>query len=287
MLFSNKQQNNFFKVKNIKKFSKIQKNLNSGLNQTGHKILRFRKVNKQKKYNLLSDLPLFNFNLIQLKISFFCKTQLLSNWVQAENLNFIEDHFVNLYQKKLQGLTLKKTIKRYNSKLNLNWFKPTASLIFSLKFIIKVLQFYFFKTPSSNFNSLMLAPSYWNSFDFFKTPLNILELGNYLYEGESQNFRFSQKPSKGSFLIDSKDNFSLLTLPSQKTVWLDKSRTFGILKNDSLKNLPKKKKASSRLLHGKKPTVRGKAMNVFDHPNGGFKHSSKILKTFKGKIILK
>jgi ribosomal protein L2 len=33
--------------------------------------------------------------------------------------------------------------------------------------------------------------------------------------------------------------------------------------------------------------VRGKAMNVFDHPNGGYKHSSKLLKTFKGKKILK
>jgi len=278
---------NFLRIKGVKKFNKIQKNLNSNLNQTGHKVLRFKKVKSQKYANVLLELPLFNFNLVQLKTNFFSKSDKITNWVQTENLNFIESHFLSFYQKKLWGSNLKRTAKKFVSNLSLYWHKPTLSLIFSLKFFTKISQSYFLNATACNFNGFTLSSTYWKSFSFFKTPLNNLKLGNYFYKGEYQNFRFSQEPSKGSFLIGSKSSFSLITLPSQKTVWLKKTKTLGILKNDPLKNLKKMKKASSRLLLGKKPSIRGKAMNVFDHPNGGFKHSSKLLKTFKGKNILK
>lgn len=47
------------------------------------------------------------------------------------------------------------------------------------------------------------------------------------------------------------------------------------------------KKASNFKFLTSKPRVLGKSMNICDRPNGGYKHSSKLLKNFKSQLICK
>jgi ribosomal protein L2 len=108
-----------------------------------------------------------------------------------------------------------------------------------------------------------------------------------LHRGHSKNFYFSQVPNKSSWLLGKNDDFAKVLLPSKKVIFLNLHSTKASKANivsDVLLLTPKHNKKS---FYGRKPFVRGKAMNVFDHPNGGYKHSSKLLKTFKGKKIYK
>jgi ribosomal protein L2 len=80
-------------------------------------------------------------------------------------------------------------------------------------------------------------------------------------------------------------------LPSKKVIFLESqfgnARLNGAFASNKVRKENLLSKASAKFYSNKKPFVKGKAMNVFDRPNGGFKHSSKLLKTFKGRKILK
>lgn len=277
---------NFYKIP-FNYLNRTKKNFRSGLSSSNHKILRFRKTIKKNRFVDLCDFASTNFNLVQVKANVSYKLNSIKCWVKLENFCFLEKQFNYNYQKILWGANLLKQNYKFQKTLNFFWFKPVASLIFCLRFMFKALQLYFLKPQNFSLNSLILAPFYWKSFQFFKTPLSSMNLGNNIIQGERGNFKFSLQPLKESTLLDIKGDFLLITLPSLKSVWLKKKSTFGVLKNNHFKNLVFNKKASSRFLIGRKSVVRGKAMNVFNRPNGGFKHSSKLLKTFKGKKILK
>ncbi|KAJ4839909.1 60S ribosomal protein L2 [Turnera subulata] len=67
-----------------------------------------------------------------------------------------------------------------------------------------------------------------------------------------------------------------IELPSEKKIWLDSRcrATIGVVSNPSHRNRKLRKAGQSRWL-GRRPVVRGVAMNPVDHPHGGGEGKSK------------
>jgi len=289
---SNPYSVNFFKYSSSNKKNSVQIKKRTNVNLKGHKILRFRKKFKKQIGTFLSEKPISNQNLMVLKSSIKNRMYNFSLWLKVENYQKVIFYFSKIYEKLSWGPSDWNTLRCLN-RLNLTWFKPIATLVFSLKFIIKAFQLFVARSLKLSFNGFTLGnhESYWNLFPYFKSTLNHFWVGSSVFQGRYKNFSFSDKRFKNSIILGKTEKFTKLLLPSRKIINLESKKT--TVSKVSLSQTNKKwmssfsHKASAKSYWGKKPFVRGKAMNVFDHPNGGYKHANKLLRTFAGKKILK
>ena len=98
---------------------------------------------------------------------------------------------------------------------------------------------------------------------------------------------FTAPQSRGLILNKSQSNIYVLS-PKRKILKFSTSAIGQLAGATFLKKSKKNYKKASLFKYNKfRPRVLGKAMNVCDRPNGGYKHASKILKTFKSQLIKK
>lgn len=182
---------------------------------------------------------------------------------------------------------------RNSESLILSQFKLLPSLVYMLKFLSKTFQFYFFKLSHLRFGgvSYLSVLNYWSSALWTKQRLEALSAGSLLTQITYKNCKFSFKSDRSAILLSQNNNLSMIKLPSSKVILVESDLATAGIKTNFASNEKRRlqlfNKASYKFHINRKPFVKGKSMNVFDHPNGGFKRSSKILKTFKGKRILK
>lgn len=280
---------NFYKVLSHQRQNFTRKRNSHGLNRQGRKILRFRKPNQAYEKGGAIENFISNQSLIQFKQALSKKIRSLAYWIKAENYQTIVSQFYLHY--------------KYTSWNSNRLWEPTlpsfnklsflATLLFSLRFLIKTFRFFLSKTFESSFNGFFLSSDerYWRYFPLAKSDLNYFWVGCSIHQGVYKNFYFSSTPDKNSIVLSKGRFLTKIQLPSRKIVFLETEKTkaskASIFSANRSQDVVSQSKASFKLTLGRKPTVRGKAMNIFDHPNGGYKHSSKLLKTFKGKKILK
>jgi large subunit ribosomal protein L2 len=132
----------------------------------------------------------------------------------------------------------------------------------------------FFKTPSTANvfpGSIVLANSNMNEFSIgCKLQLKHFPIGSIINSISSSN-KIVYGSAAGSFcqLLERK-SFCKIRLPSGTFISLDRNffATFGVVNNNKDKLTFIGKAGRNRLL-GKRPSVRGVAMNPVDHPHGG------------------
>lgn len=285
---------NFFKISFQNKKNFIKKQSSAALSLSGRKVLRFRKPSELRRNKPFIQSFLSNQNLIQFKVALIKNFNKLGYWIKAENYSYVLTHFSELLTKFSWGKRQKTLFQNKSScVLQLAQIQADSTLLFSLKFLLKTLQFYLSKSFSLSFGGLTLMADerYWSYFPYLRTNLINFWVGSTVFQGTYKNFNFAESSTKGALLLGKSKNYAKILLPSKKIVFLEADLTraskTGLASTDQEWVSDLGKKASTRRVFGRKPRVRGKAMNVFDHPNGGFKHSSKLLKTFKGKKILK
>lgn len=280
---------NFYKLLSHQRQNSTKKRNSHGLNHLGRKILRFRKSTQAYEKRGHIENFVSNQNLIQFKLILSRKIRNLSYWVRIENYQTIFSQFYLHY--KYASWNSNRTWE--TSFLTFKKLSSLATLLFSLKFLVKTFQFYLSKTFDSSFNGFFLSndEKYWHYFPLSRSNLTHFWVGCSIHQGTYRNFCFSFTPGKNSIVLSKSKHFTKVQLPSRKIVFLETKKTraskASVFSISTKWAEGKQFKASFKLKLGRKPMVRGKAMNVFDHPNGGYKHSSKLLKTFKGKKILK
>lgn len=104
-------------------------------------------------------------------------------------------------------------------------------------------------------------------------PLKDIAIGSKCYNIQTKKDRsptLARSSGSAATLLKTDDNFATIRLPSKKIIRLDKFllATVGQPSNIN-KNLTVKGKAGANRWIGKRPTVRGYAMNPFDHPHVG------------------
>ena len=147
-------------------------------------------------------------------------------------------------------------------------------------------------TPPSKLYSYVLAPQELSVGDSLSSrqdapvrpgntlPLHSIPIGINIHNVEMQPGKGGQLArSAGAFCTLVKkgsDGYGVVKLPSgeQKAVLLDCMATIGSLSNPQHKNR-KLGKAGARRWLGRRPSVRGVAMNCVDHPHGGGRGKSK------------
>lgn len=113
----------------------------------------------------------------------------------------------------------------------------------------------------------------FNKKENFSSFLDIIPTGYWVHHIEAtptEGGVFSRAAGTGSFVYSRLNNFVYLKLGSGKIVMASKYCVcaFGFASNKEYK-LERKAKAGTNRLLGKRPTVRGVAMNPVDHPHGG------------------
>lgn len=147
-------------------------------------------------------------------------------------------------------------------------------------------------TPVSKLYSYVLAPQNVSPGDMLSSgseapiragnalPLRDIPIGMQIHNVEMQPGRGGQlgRSAGTSCTLVKKgtDGYAVVKLPSgeQKLVLLDCMATIGVLSNPQHKNRKLGKAGASRWL-GRRPKVRGVAMNCVDHPHGGGRGKSK------------
>lgn len=135
----------------------------------------------------------------------------------------------------------------------------------------------FFKTRST-FNtypgSLIIATEKLNDFYLgYKSNLLNFPVGSILHSLMINN-KIVYATAAGNFcqLLEKRIAYKLckIRLPSGKIIWINKNNigTLGVINNSLYKSTAIGKAGRNRL-KGKRPTVRGIAMNPVDHPHGG------------------
>jgi len=104
-------------------------------------------------------------------------------------------------------------------------------------------------------------------------PIYQIPVGTYVHNLKLKNFKLAKiSRAAGTFseIKEKKLNFALVKISSGKCIWISSKNfaTIGIVSN-GFNFLAKLKKAGQSRWLGKRPTVRGVAMNPIDHPNGG------------------
>ena len=110
-------------------------------------------------------------------------------------------------------------------------------------------------------------------------PLKNIPTGFYVHNVESiprQGGRFARSAGSSVQLVAKEGDYAVLRMPSSemRMVSLECWATVGILDNADYRNMVLGKAGRSRHL-GRKPSVRGMAMNPVDHPHGGGEGRSK------------
>ena len=104
-------------------------------------------------------------------------------------------------------------------------------------------------------------------------PLKDVPIGSKCYNiqtGINKRPTLARSSGSAATLLKTDDLYATIRLPSKKIIHLDKFllATVGQVSNAN-KNLTVKGKAGANRWIGKRPSVRGYAMNAFDHPHGG------------------
>ena len=147
-------------------------------------------------------------------------------------------------------------------------------------------------TPVSKSHSYVLAPQTVGAGDVLMSgadaaikpgntlPLRSIPIGMQIHNVEMQPGRGGQMGRAAgtccTLVKKGTDGYGVVKLPSgeQKLVLLDCLATVGVLSNPQHKNRKLGKAGASRWL-GRRPKVRGVAMNCVDHPHGGGRGKSK------------
>lgn len=147
-------------------------------------------------------------------------------------------------------------------------------------------------TPISKSYSYMLAPQSVSSGDVVMAgpeaairpgntlPLRNIPIGMQIYNIEMQPGKGGQIARAAgtccTLVKKGTDGYAVVKMPSgeQKLILLDCAATIGVLSNPQHKNRKLGKAGASRWL-GRRPKVRGVAMNCVDHPHGGGRGKSK------------
>lgn len=280
---------NFYKTYNTQSWNSNKVTSKPNVNHNGNKILRFKKPFNNSKINLIKEEFNTNANLVQFKSIFALRLSLLGSWLRAESFTFIKSYFIKVFVNSLWGV--KKSLA--GESITASQLKLIPSLVYTLKFISKSFQFYFTKLSYLHFGGLsyLSQHNYWNSSTWTKSILSHFNLGSLVNRVSYRNKKYSFAFKKPSIILSKGNKWLTLELPSKRVAIVERRLTTASLNGAFSPNTKLKeqlgKKASSKFYSNRKPFVNGKSMNVFDRPNGGFKHSSKLLKTFKGKRILK
>lgn len=107
----------------------------------------------------------------------------------------------------------------------------------------------------------------------YALPLKEIPAGSYIHNiavKKADKAVFTRSAGTYSILLEKSKTHSKIKLSSNITKWVSNNcfATIGIVSNDFM-FLTKKGKAGHSRWVGKRPTVRGVAMNPVDHPNGG------------------
>lgn len=155
-------------------------------------------------------------------------------------------------------------------------YDPKRNSFISLNFDLK--KNYFFQTLSTNFvypGSLISCTPYAGELSLGnKTKLKYIPTGSLIHSltnsFNSEKICFARSAGTFCQIIQKSVNNIKVRLPSGKIVNLlpDVYATVGVLSNLQ-HNLTVTGKAGRNRLKGKRPTVRGVAMNPVDHPHGG------------------
>lgn len=118
-------------------------------------------------------------------------------------------------------------------------------------------------------------------------PLTDIPIGSKCYNIQTHfksNPTIARSSGSAATLLKTDSINATIRLPSKKIINLDKRflATVGQPSNSN-KNLTVKGKAGANRWRGKRPTVRGYAMNAFDHPHGGKTRGGIQPKTLWGK----
>jgi large subunit ribosomal protein L2 len=135
----------------------------------------------------------------------------------------------------------------------------------------------FFKVRSTSNTypgSLIISTENLNEFYLgYKSSLTNFPVGS-IFHSLMNNNKISYSTSAGNFcqLLEKRIDQKLckIRLPSGKIIWINKNNiaTLGIVNNSIYKSISIGKAGRNRL-KGKRPSVRGIAMNPVDHPHGG------------------
>jgi len=129
--------------------------------------------------------------------------------------------------------------------------------------------------------NFMTIGSFYNGFSFkfikkenFTTFLAIIPSGNLIHHITSKpgsKAIMARAAGMSGFIYSKWKNYVFLKLPSGIIIRLSQFcvAASGIVSNKDFHLKKKKKKAGVNILLGKRPTVRGVAMNPVDHPHGG------------------
>jgi len=102
------------------------------------------------------------------------------------------------------------------------------------------------------------------------------------------NKRYFVSPFAKGRILHIGESFSLVLTPQKKILKIPSVSIGQLFGTPYLRKCKVfHKKASRYNFFKSKPRVLGKSMNICDHPNGGYKRSSKILKNFKSQLICK
>jgi large subunit ribosomal protein L2 len=118
-------------------------------------------------------------------------------------------------------------------------------------------------------------------------PLAVIPIGSLIHNIEiqpGQGGRVARSAGSYAQLVGKNEGYALLKLQSGeiKLFLLECMATIGVLSNLDHKNIVIGKAGRNRWL-GRRPNVRGDAMNPVDHPHGGRTHKGKHPKTPTGK----
>lgn len=265
---------------------------NSGRNSTGKIVIRFKSKNNLKKYFTQDffdkcksmDFSIFNRTTHNSK-SFF------SSYIIKQDIVYP----LGILVKNFSYQVLKRKINNF-----IFFFKR---LFFSGELNFKIILYYILisiKSKLEYFQNVCLGKLHVSEtikkrYSYSKKSQSLdLNLIKNFYENDficnlnhNRKRYFISPFTKGLILHISKKN-SLILTPQRKILKVPSNSLGQLLGASYLRKIKAvHRKASNLKFLKSKPRVLGKSMNICDHPNGGYKHSSKILKNFKSQLINK
>lgn len=265
-----------------------KKNNHSGRNNSGKIVIRFRSKNNIKtnvslsKFNKNSTFIVFNSRILGSN-SFY------SLYLQKEDFTFslailLKVLRYHIIYKKIKNFPyfFFKLIKSKKKELKIN-------VIITLKLIISEINFFFNfclnnMTVGRSIKALSDSELQNEDIAYICTlPTNTAVCN--IWDNKK---KYISAPLSKGLIISNNSSASYVLTANKKVVKLSEKAigqiSSGIyIKKDHYKH----KKASKFLYKNNRIKVLGKSMNVCDRPNGGYKHASKILKTFTAKKIKK
>ena len=276
-------ENNYYPNKALEK-----KYNYSGRNNSKKIVIRFRSKNQYKKIISLDNLKKKS------QISLYghqpnSPKRICSNFIDKKRILFLLGLRLKTLSFQFTSLRIKNFIffiKRLLRLTNKNLKLRIALVLNSLKKEIVVFQHLF--------SQGLIVSNTIHTFDFMNiNKFDINYIKNYSQNSFVSNIvvnrkKFFVSPSSKGYILYVNSSYCLILSPKDKILKIPATSTaqlssVNFLTPDKLHH----KKASSWKRRKKGKRVLGKSMNVCDHPNGGYKRASKLLKDFRSVIIKK